>query len=132
MRGVTGGRAFGTAARSGIGLAIFASLCLADHGFAQDEGTGKPPFITTPVNVAEGMLAMAGTAASDVVFDLGSGDGRIVIAAAAKYGARGIGLELDPGLVAVSRDNARAAGVADRTEFRVADVLKADFSSASV
>ena len=114
--------------------AIFtlACSCTGLASFAQDEGTGKPPFITTPANVADRMLAIAGTGPRDLVVDLGSGDGRIVIAAAQKFGARGIGLELDPALVAISRDNARAAGVADRVEFRVADVLKADFSSATV
>ena len=114
--------------------AIFtlACSCTGLASFAQDEGTGKPPFITTPANVADRMLAIAETGPRDLVVDLGSGDGRIVIAAAHKFGARGIGLELDPALVAISRDNARAAGVADRAEFRVADVLKADFSSATV
>lgn len=90
------------------------------------------PFVTTPSEVVDRMLALAGTAPSDYVVDLGSGDGRIVIAAAKKFGARGLGLELDPMLVAQSRENARAAGVADRTEFRVEDVLRADFSSATV
>lgn len=113
-------------------LPVIACACMGFPSMAQDEGTGKPPFITTPANVADRMLVLAGTGPGDLVVDLGSGDGRIVIAAARNFGARGIGLELDPGLVAISRDNARAAGVADRVEFRVADVLKADFSSADV
>ena len=113
-------------------LFTLACSCMGLASYAQDEGTGKPPFITTPANVADRMLAVAGTGPDDLVVDLGSGDGRIVIAAAQKFGARGIGLELDPALVAISRDNARAAGVADRAEFRVADVLKEDFSSATV
>jgi len=113
-------------------IAALAIACLTSPAFAQDEGTSKPPFITTPPNVAERMLAMAGTGPTDLVVDLGSGDGRIVIAAALKFGARGIGLELDPALVATSKLNALAAGVADRTEFRVADVLTTRFSEASV
>ena len=90
------------------------------------------PFVTTPSDVVERMLALANTGPSDYVVDLGSGDGRIVIAAAKKFGARGLGLELDPKLVQLSRESARVAGVAERTEFRVEDVLRADFSRASV
>jgi hypothetical protein len=78
------------------------------------------------------MLELAGTRPGDLVADLGSGDGRIVIAAALKYGARGLGIELDQKLVAQSRDNARKAGVADRVTFVQGDVLEADFSQASV
>src|SRR3954466_1907363 len=78
------------------------------------------------------MLQLAGTKSDDLVADLGSGDGRIVIAAARKYGARGLGIELDAKLVDVSRENARRAGVADRVSFVQGDVLEADFSRASV
>jgi hypothetical protein len=99
---------------------------------AQAEGNIIAPFVTTPTDVVDRMLAIAGTGPADYVVDLGSGDGRIVIAAAKKFGARGLGLELDPKLVEQSRASARAAGVAGRTEFRVEDVLRADFSKASV
>src|SRR3954468_3678278 len=78
------------------------------------------------------MLELAGTQSDDLVADLGSGDGRIVIAAARKYGARGLGIELDQKLVDESRENARKAGVADRVSFVQGDVLAADFSKASV
>src|SRR5436190_1659834 len=78
------------------------------------------------------MLELAGTGSGDLVADLGSGDGRIVIAAARKYGARGLGIELDEKLVHDSRDNARNAGVADRVTFVQGDVLVADFSKATV
>jgi precorrin-6B methylase 2 len=97
-----------------------------------DEADWRVPFITTPGEVVERMLALAGTGADDLVADLGSGDGRIVIAAARKYGARGLGIELDAKLVDVSRENARRAGVADRVSFVQGDVLEADFSRASV
>ena len=113
-------------------LFTLACTCTGLASYAQDEGTGKPPFITTPANVADRMLSIAGTGPADLVVDLGSGDGRIAIAAASKYGARAIGLELDPKLVQISRDNAQAAGVTGRTAFHVTDVLKADFSSATV
>src|SRR6185503_6038479 len=90
------------------------------------------PFITTPEEVVERMLELAGTKADDLVVDLGSGDGRIVIMAAKKFGARGLGIELDQRLVDQSKDNARAAGVADRVAFVQGDVLTADISKASV
>ena len=97
-----------------------------------DENDWQVPFITTPGDVVERMLELAGTKADDLVADLGSGDGRIVIAAARKYGARGLGIELDQKLVDLSRENARKAGVADRVAFVQGDVLEADFSKASV
>ena len=90
------------------------------------------PFITTPDEVVERMLALAGTRADDLVVDLGSGDGRIVITAARKFGARGLGIELDAGLVERSRDAARRAGVAERAAFVQGDVLVADISRATV
>jgi SAM-dependent methyltransferase len=75
---------------------------------------------------------MAGTGPDDLVADLGSGDGRIVIAAARRFGARGLGIELDGRLAEASRENARLAGVADRVSIVQGDVLAADFSQASV
>jgi hypothetical protein len=78
------------------------------------------------------MLELAGTRTEDLVVDLGSGDGRIVILAAKKFGARGLGIELDQRLVEKSRENARAAGVAERVSFVQGDVLTADFSRAGV
>jgi len=99
------------------------------HG---QETEWQVPFITTPDEVVERMLELAGTRADDLVADLGSGDGRIVIMAARKFGARGLGIELDQRLVEKSRENARDAGVADRVSFVQGDVLTADFSKASV
>lgn len=90
------------------------------------------PFITTPDEVVHRMLELAGTRANDVVADLGSGDGRIVIAAAQKFGARGLGIELDAGLVEKSREHAAQAGVADRVSIVQGDVLRADISAATV
>jgi len=108
-----------------------AAWAFAAHAVAQTSGT-TPPFVTTPPQVVERMLALAQTRKDDVVMDLGSGDGRIVIAAAKKYGAHGIGIELDPKLVIRARENARAAGVEKLTTFVEGDVLKADLSGASV
>lgn len=118
--------------RLAYGLLVSTIALVSTLACAQVEGTPVPPFVTTPENVVTRMLRLAGTGSTDLVVDLGSGDGRIVIAAAREFGARGMGLELDPKLVELSRENARAAGVAGRTEFRIADVLRADFSQASV
>jgi len=108
------------------------ALVLWLHAARADELEWQVPFITTPEEVVERMLELAGTRADDLVVDLGSGDGRIVIIAARKFGARGLGIELDQRLVEKSRDNARAAGVADRVSFVQGDVLTADISKASV
>ncbi len=94
--------------------------------------TEEVPFITTPDNVTLEMLTIAGVGPDDYVMDLGSGDGRIVITAAKRFGARGLGVEIDPALVARSNDNARSAGVADRAVFREQDLFKTDFSPATV
>ncbi len=108
------------------------ALCLAAFSAQASETEWRPPFITTPPEVVERMLRMAGTRPDDLVVDLGSGDGRIVIAAAQKFGARGLGIELDGILVERSLANARAAGVAQRVEIVQGDVLAADISRASV
>jgi len=107
------------------------ALLLASFSSAAEESP-TVPFITTPDEVVQRMLQLAETRAEDLVVDLGSGDGRIVIAAAQKFGARGLGIELDGGLVAKSRQNAVRAGVADRVSFVRGDVLAADISTASV
>lgn len=90
------------------------------------------PYIATPDDVVDRMLILAGTTERDTVYDLGCGDGRIPIAAAKKYGARGVGLEIDPKLVELAKANARAAGVEKLVDFRVQNVLEADLSPATV
>ena len=90
------------------------------------------PYIPTPDDVVDRMLTLAETTARDTVYDLGCGDGRIPIAAARKYGARGVGLDIDPKLVEAARANAKAAGVENLVEFRVQNVLEADVSRATV
>jgi SAM-dependent methyltransferase len=95
----------------------------------------RPPdihFVPTPEAVVDGMLKLAGVTKTDVVYDLGSGDGRIVIAAARTYGARGVGIDLDPKLVAEATRNAMKAGVADRVRFVEGDIFEADISEATV
>ena len=89
-------------------------------------------YVPTSNGVAEAMLKLANTTASDVVYDLGSGDGRIVIAAAKKFGARGVGVEIDANLIKQATKNAQKAGVADRVTFLQQDLFKTDFSDATV
>ena len=89
-------------------------------------------FVPTPTEVVEAMLTVAQVGPTDVVYDLGSGDGRIVITAAQKYGARGVGIELDRDLVNEANRNARTAGVQDRVRFRRGDLFRQDLSPATV
>jgi len=90
------------------------------------------PFVLTPIEVVDQMLELAEVKKGDVVYDLGSGDGRIVIRAAKKYGARGIGIEMDQTLIDKARKSAQAEGVIHLVEFRVEDALKTDISPATV
>jgi cyclopropane fatty-acyl-phospholipid synthase-like methyltransferase len=90
------------------------------------------PFVPTPIEVVDRMLEMAEVNKGDVIYDLGSGDGRIVIRAAKKYGARGVGIELDSWLVEAARAKAKEEGVDDLVEFRVEDAAKIDLSRATV
>jgi SAM-dependent methyltransferase len=82
--------------------------------------------------VADAMLRLANVSANDVVYDLGSGDGRIVVIAAQKYGARGVGIEIDHALVERSRETAREGGVAERVRFIEGDLFTTDISPATV
>jgi SAM-dependent methyltransferase len=90
------------------------------------------PYVPTPPVVVEEMLRLAEVGRDDFVIDLGSGDGRVVIAAAAKFGARGIGVDLDPERIAEAAYNASVAGVAERVEFQRQDLFKFDIGRASV
>jgi SAM-dependent methyltransferase len=89
------------------------------------------PYVPTPEDVVERMLDLAQVKAGDVVYDLGCGDGRIPIAAA-KRGARGVGIDIDPQRIAESNANAKAAGVTNRVEFRLQDAMTVDVSPATV
>jgi precorrin-6B methylase 2 len=89
-------------------------------------------FVPTPNEVVDMMLRMAGTGKKDTVYDLGCGDGRIVITAAQKYGARGVGIDIDPERVKEATENTRKAGVADRVKIIRGDLFEADISPATV
>jgi SAM-dependent methyltransferase len=97
--------------------------------WAWDDGT--VPYVQTPMEIVERMLRMAEVGRDDYVIDLGSGDGRIVIEAA-KRGARGLGVDLDPSLVRHAAENAKRAGVEDKTRFAVQDIFETDLSAATV
>ena len=99
------------------------------QAWAWDDGT--VPYVQTPTEIVERMMRMAEVQAGDFVIDLGSGDGRLVIAAA-KRGARGVGVDLDPNLVQLATRNAQAAGVGDRARFEVRDIFDTDLSRATV
>jgi SAM-dependent methyltransferase len=89
-------------------------------------------FVPTSEAVADQMLQLASITAKDVVYDLGSGDGRILVLAAQKYGARGVGIEIQPRLVETARQVARQGEVADRVEFIEGDLFTADISAATL
>lgn len=90
------------------------------------------PFLPSPPDVVDRMLTLAEVSGSDRVFDLGCGDGRVVIAAARRHGARGVGVDIEPYRVEESRQNALLAGVSDRVRFEHGDALTIDLSQATV
>ena len=90
------------------------------------------PYVPTPPRVVDAMLKMARVTKQDVVFDLGCGDGRIPIEAARQYGARGVGIDLDPKRIEDATENAKAAGVGDKVRFAAENVFDTDFRDATV
>lgn len=90
------------------------------------------PFVPTPQSVVDRMLEIASVKKGDLLYDLGCGDGRMVVTAAKRYGAKGIGVDLDPQRVSEAQANAKRAGVSDRTKFMVGDLFKTDLSDATV
>lgn len=127
-------------ARTGLGLLVLSTFTVIAQdsqysiAMAQDsifENKKIVPFVPTPQEVVDKMVELAGVKKGDVVYDLGSGDGRIVITAA-KKGAKAVGFEIDGDLVKQSRDNIRKAGVQDQAEIRQQDILTVDLSAASV
>jgi SAM-dependent methyltransferase len=95
-------------------------------------GDSLAPFVPTPQDVVERMLALAQVTKEDVVYDLGSGDGRLVVTAAQKYGARGVGIDIDPDRIEEGQANAKRANVEHLVEFRLGDAMQADLSGATV
>ncbi len=118
----------GAAALAGIGWAP--ALLLPRRTAAAAQPT--VPYVATPPDVVRRMLALGQVGRDDSVYDLGCGDGRIVIEAAWRHGARGVGIDRDPLRIEEARENARRAGVQQRVRFRQADLFATDFSGATV
>lgn len=97
-----------------------------------EEYKSSIPYVPTPQPVVDAMLKLANVGKNDTIYDLGSGDGRIPITAAQRYGARGIGIEIDPELVQEANQNAKTAGVSDLVQFRNSDLFQTDMSEATV
>jgi SAM-dependent methyltransferase len=124
----------GLAAAGATGLAYAyepARFLLAQTGAAARR-TPDVIFVPTPNEVVDKMLELAQVTSKDTVYDLGCGDGRIVIAAAQKYGARGVGIDIDPQRIAEANANAKAAKLTDRVKFIEGDLFEADISQATV
>ncbi|MDH4196406.1 MAG: methyltransferase domain-containing protein [Candidatus Aminicenantes bacterium] len=100
------------------------------HG--REDAADLAPYVPTPMPVVERMLELASLSPDDVLYDLGSGDGRIVITAARKFGCRAVGIDIDPDMVRMGRLTARREGVASRIRFICADVTKSDLRKATV
>jgi predicted RNA methylase len=118
-----------------VGLAVLLVVPFVAHDSAQQAVPSRQPdvvFVPTPPDVVDAMLKLAKVTANDVIYDLGSGDGRIVIAAAKTYGASGVGIDIDPERTREATANARAGGVADKVMFRTEDLFTADISPATV
>jgi SAM-dependent methyltransferase len=113
-----------------LSVVISFLLLACSRLFAQENE--KVPYVPSPIEVVDRMLEFADVGKGDVVFDVGSGDGRMVIQAAKKYGAKGVGLELDPRLVELARAETKRQDVDSLVEFRQGDALKADLSAATV
>lgn len=124
-------------------LSALAAVFLLGLSLAAAAQTGRPdvngnkgkiagPYVPTPWPIVDEFLKMADIGKDDVVYDLGSGDGRLVITAAKRYGARGVGIEIQPQLVELANKQANEAGVAGRVSFRAADLFEADYREASV
>ena len=116
-----------------VGAALLASAVATSPQTAlANQAPGVPPFVPTPPAVVDAMLELAQVTEDDVVYDLGCGDGRIVIAAAKRYGARGVGIDIDPDLIEKANTNAQREGVEHLVTFVQQDVLHADVSDATV
>ena len=110
-----------------LALALLASQ-------AQEAPLREPDvhYVPTPQAVVDAMLKMAAVTRTDVVYDLGCGDGRIPITAAARYGARGVGIDIDPRRISEANENAKLAGVTGKVAFLIQDLFTSDFEDATV
>ena len=124
--------------RRNLSFAVPASLLGLAGGaspvHAQEESRPRldVPYVPTPMPVVQQMLEMGGVRRGDVLYDLGCGNGRIVVTAAKERGARGVGVDIDPDRIAEANENARKAGVQARVQFRRGDLFQTDVSPANV
>ena len=128
MQSISCQKSFSTLAKRAGGAAALLAIVLP----AAWAGEARVPYVPTPQEVVERMLETARVGPSDYLIDLGSGDGRIVITAAKKHGARGFGVDLNPERIKESNENARSAGVTDRVSFVQQDLFATDLSEATV
>jgi ribosomal protein L11 methylase PrmA len=118
--------------------AVIATLLLAPTASEQAAPAKRPdapqlaPYVPTPQDVVDRMLSLASVGKNDVVYDLGCGDGRIPITAAKRFGARGVGVDIDPQRIKEANANAAAAGVTALVSFKLQDAMKTDVSDATV
>lgn len=112
--------------------ALLLPSCDFVDDLTKDWTNGEASFVPTPIEVVDRMLELSEVTKDDVVYDLGSGDGRVVIRAAKRFGARGVGVEINRELVDLSRTRAREEGVSHLVDFRLQDALTVDLSEASV
>jgi len=118
-----------------LSLAVLAAVCfglLVPETHTEGLRQSLAPYVPTPQDVVDRMLTLAAVTGNDVVYDLGCGDGRIVITAAKKFGATGVGVDIDPQRIKESQANAKAAGVERLVRFELQDAMKVDVSPATV
>ncbi len=115
-----------------VGLTAAVGLIALPPAAASSQSQSLAPYVPTPQEVVDRMLTLAGVTKDDVVYDLGCGDGRIPITAAKKYGARGVGVDIDPQRIQESNENAKAAGVEHLVTFKLQDAMTVDVSPATV
>jgi ribosomal protein L11 methylase PrmA len=118
-----------------VAAAVLAAVPVLSAAQPQPRKPSQQPdviFVPTPHEVVDDMLRLANVHKGDVLYDLGSGDGRIAIAAAKKYGVKAVGIDIDPERIREANENARKAGVTNLVEFRQEDLFKADFREATV
>ena len=121
-----------------LALSAVAAVCVAlvipagAQFPAPPSANSLAPYVPTPQDVVDRMLSLANVTASDVVYDLGCGDGRIVVTAAKKFGAKGVGVDFDPDRIKESQANAKAAGVEHLVTFKLQDAMTVDVSPATV
>jgi len=121
-----------TAGAALLGAALGLVPAAAHTAPPLDPDDASVSFLPTPQAVVDGMFDLAGVHPGDVLYDLGAGDGRILIAAATRFGIRAVGIEINPRMVEIARANVRRAGVEKLVEIRQGDVLEADLREASV